>query len=134
MLKSVFTMAVIAAVGLSSTACTMSERKITEYGVGGAALGALAGAALDGGKLGAVTTGAAVGAIAGTVTGVAAVQRKNQKKMVQQQVIQQSGLCTYRDGKGYVYKAPCTHQTPHQIPQLCTYTDQRGQRYQAPCH
>ncbi|OPB32256.1 glycine zipper domain-containing protein [Bartonella sp. AR 15-3] len=130
MLKLVLTMAVITVVGLSSTACTVSERKISEYGVGGAALGALAGSAIGGGTLGSVTTGAAVGAIAGTVTGAAAVQKKNQKKMLHQRVIQQSSLCTYSDGKGYVYKAPCASQTP----QLCTYTDQRGKRYQAPCH
>ncbi|AQX28480.1 MULTISPECIES: hypothetical protein [unclassified Bartonella] len=124
MLKPILTMAVIAVVGLSSTACTVSERKITEYGVGGAALGALAGSAIGGGTVGAAATGAAVGAIAGTVTGVSAVQRKNQKK-----VIQQSTLCTYSDGKGGVYKAPC----PSQEPQLCTYTDKRGKLYQAPC-
>ncbi|MEL6089489.1 glycine zipper domain-containing protein [Bartonella schoenbuchensis] len=121
MLKSILTMTVVAIVGLSSVACTTTEQTVAGYGVGGAALGALAGTAISGSSSGAVP-GAAIGAIAGTVTGAAAAQKK-------QKTPQQVPLCTYRDVRGQLYQAPC----PQPVPQLCTYRDARGQLYQAPC-
>ncbi|AFR26809.1 hypothetical protein [Bartonella quintana] len=127
MLKSILKVVVVSAIGLSSVACSVNDQRVARYGVGGAAIGALAGTAIAGSTPGAALTGAAVGAIAGTVTGAAA----NQKRQQSQVMMQQSTLCTYRDHKGRVYQAPCAQKV--QVPQLCTYRDQKGVMYQAPC-
>ncbi|WP_317993902.1 hypothetical protein [Bartonella gliris] len=124
MLKSILKVAVVAAIGLSSAACTVNDQRVARYGVGGAALGALAGTAIAGSTPGAALTGAAFGAIAGTVTGEAINQKRHPQAM------QQSQLCTYRGHKGRLYHAPCRHKV---TPQLCTYRDGRGALYQAPC-
>ncbi|WP_455480600.1 hypothetical protein V3564_05620 [Bartonella sp. B12(2025)] len=128
MLKSILKVAVVSAVGLSSVACSVNDQRVARYGVGGAALGALAGTAIAGGSPEAALTGAAVGAVAGSVTGVAVNQKKQQKKIA----AQHSSLCTYRTRSGRIYQAPCTQKM--RTPQLCTYRDGRGVMYQAPCH
>lgn len=128
MLKSILKVAVVSALGLSTVACTTTDERVTRYGVGGAAIGALAGTAIAGSTPGAALTGAAVGALAGTVTGEAVNQRKQQKKMA----AQQARVCTYRSSKGRIYQAPCAPSVP--VQQLCTYRDGRGVLYQAPCH
>ncbi|VEJ44459.1 hypothetical protein [Bartonella vinsonii] len=133
MLKSILKVAVVSAIGLSTVACTTTDERVARYGVGGAAIGALAGTAIAGSTPEAALTGAAFGALAGTVTGVAANQRKQQRQMA----IQQSTLCAYRDYRGHVYQAPCTQRvrTPHKshTPRLCVYHDGRGVMYKAPC-
>ncbi|EEP63002.1 lipoprotein [Brucella abortus str. 2308 A] len=63
------------------------------YGVGGAALGALAGGAIGGNGRGALT-GAAIGAVAGTLLGAAQTRNGTQ-------------YCRYRDPYGRIYEAPC---------------------------
>ncbi|EJF74741.1 hypothetical protein HWV54_03245 [Bartonella alsatica] len=127
MLKSILKVAAVSAIGLSTVACSVSDQRVARYGVGGAAIGALAGTAIAGSTPGAALTGAAVGALAGTITGAAVNQKKQQKQVV----AQQSTLCTYRGRKGRIYQAPCAQRM--QTPQLCTYRDARGMMYQAPC-
>jgi len=83
----------VAAMGLAVAACTANEKRTAGYGIGGAALGALAGGALSGKGRGAVA-GAAIGAAAGTVVG--ASQSRNGTK-----------YCNYRDAYGRMYQAPC---------------------------
>ncbi|AGF75031.1 putative membrane protein [Bartonella australis AUST/NH1] len=129
MLKPILTMAVVSIVGLSSVACTTSQEKVAHYGVGGAALGALAGTAIAGGGSG-TTAGATVGALVGTMAGVAEVQKKRNKREVYA-APNYPQLCTYRDARGVAYEAPCSQPVKH--PQLCTYRDARGVTYEAPC-
>lgn len=93
MLKRLTTVSFIAALSVASVACTQSEQRTAGYGVGGAALGALAGGAIGGNGRGALT-GAAIGAAAGTVVGVATTRNGVQ-------------YCNYRDTRGRVYQAPC---------------------------
>ncbi|KEC56469.1 glycine zipper domain-containing protein [Bartonella koehlerae] len=127
MLKSILKVAVISVIGLSTVACTLNEQRVARYGVGGAAIGALAGTAIGGGTPEAALAGAAVGALAGSVTG-AAVNQQRQKKQI---VVSRPEMCTYRNRKGQIYQAPCAQKV--QTPQLCTYRDRRGIMYQAPC-
>ncbi|AGF76442.1 membrane protein [Bartonella vinsonii] len=133
MLKSILKVAVVSAIGLSTVACTTTDERVARYGVGGAAIGALAGTAIAGSTPEAALTGAAFGALAGTVTGVAANQRKQQRQMA----AYQSTLCAYRDYRGQVYQAPCPQRarTPHKAhsPRLCVYHDGKGVMYKAPC-
>lgn len=93
-MKSRFAM--IAAVGLlafATTACTTNERRTAGYGVGGAAIGALAGGAIGGNGRGALT-GAAIGAVAGTLVGAATTRNGVE-------------YCRFRDAHGRVFEAPC---------------------------
>ncbi|MBX4335855.1 hypothetical protein [Bartonella raoultii] len=129
MLKSILKVAVVSAVGFSSVACTTDDQRVARYGVGGAALGALAGTVIGGSSSGAALTGAAVGALAGTVTGAAANQRRQQRQVIVQPAPVQ--LCTYRSRSGRAYRAPCSR--PVHTPKLCTYRDGRGVMYKAPC-
>jgi len=75
------------------TGCTTNERRTAGYGVGGAAIGALAGGAIGGSGRGALA-GAAIGAVAGTLIGVAKTRNGVQ-------------YCHYRDRNGRTYEAPC---------------------------
>ncbi|MBB4075731.1 outer membrane lipoprotein SlyB [Bartonella fuyuanensis] len=124
MLKSIFKVAVVLVIGFSSVACTTNDERVARYGIGGAAIGALAGTAIAGTTPGAALTGAALGAFAGTVTGAAANQKRQQK--------QESQLCMYRGRRGSIYQAPCV-QRIQQVQELCTYRNARGVMYQAPC-
>ncbi|WP_455481849.1 hypothetical protein V4P56_05195 [Bartonella sp. B35(2025)] len=126
MLQSILRVAVVSAIGISTVACSVSEQRVAGYGLGGAALGALAGTALIGGAAEAALAGATVGAIAGTVTGVAANQKKQPNI-----IVQQPPLCTYHGRGGQVYQAPCPQKK--QVPKLCTYRDEKGVMYRAPC-
>lgn len=85
--------AVTAVLAFSTAACTTGEQRTAGYGVGGAALGALAGGAIGGNGRGALT-GAAIGAVGGTLLGAA--QSRNSVQ-----------YCRYRDNYGRVYEAPC---------------------------
>ncbi|HWD12441.1 glycine zipper 2TM domain-containing protein [Pseudochrobactrum algeriensis] len=85
--------AVTAVLAFSTVACTTGEQRTAGYGVGGAALGALAGGAIGGNGRGALT-GAAIGAVAGTLLGAAQTRNGVQ-------------YCRYRDNYGRVYEAPC---------------------------
>ncbi|WP_273756568.1 glycine zipper domain-containing protein [Bartonella sp. MM73XJBT] len=134
MLKSFLKVAVISAIGLSTVACTTNDQRVARYGVGGAAIGALAGTAIAGSTPGAALTGAAFGAIAGTVTGAAVNQKREQRREGQIVIHPSTAMCTYRGHKGHYYKAPCAQKMHTQkIPQLCTYRDGRGVMYKAPC-
>lgn len=134
MLKSFLKVAVVSAIGLSTVACTTNDQRVARYGVGGAAIGALAGTAIAGSTPGAALTGAAFGAIAGTVTGAAVNQQKQQRQEGQIVIHQSTAMCTYRGHKGHYYKAPCAQRVhKKQTPQLCTYRDGRGVMYKAPC-
>lgn len=85
--------AIIGVAALSMTACTTSEQRTAGYGVGGAALGALAGGAITGSGRGALA-GAAIGGVAGTLVGAAQTRNGVQ-------------YCRYRDPHGRIYEAPC---------------------------
>ncbi|MBX8801271.1 MULTISPECIES: glycine zipper domain-containing protein [Pseudochrobactrum] len=85
--------AVTAVLAFSTVACTTGEQRTAGYGVGGAAIGALAGGAIGGNGRGALT-GAAIGAVAGTLLGAAQTRNGVQ-------------YCRYRDNYGRVYEAPC---------------------------
>lgn len=66
-MKSRLTMIAVAGVlAFSTAACTTNEQRTAGYGVGGAALGALAGGAIGGNGRGALA-GAAIGGVAGTL-------------------------------------------------------------------
>ncbi|WP_019222858.1 DUF1269 domain-containing protein [Bartonella rattaustraliani] len=133
MLKSILKIAVVSALGLSAVACSTTDQRVARYGMGGAAIGALAGTAIGGHSAGAALTGAAFGALAGTVTGEA-VNQKRQKKIEAQMAAQEAQLCTYRSRRGRVYQAPCAQRVIQRpIQQLCTYRGQYGALYQAPC-
>lgn len=93
MLKKIMVFSFVSAMAVASTACTQSEQRTAGYGVGGAALGALAGGAIGGNGRGALT-GAAIGAAAGTLVGVATTRNGTR-------------YCNYRDNAGRIYEAPC---------------------------
>lgn len=93
MMKRISVIAVAAVMGLATAACTSNEKRTAGYGIGGAALGALAGGAIGGSGRGALA-GAAIGGAAGTVVGAA--QTRNGTK-----------YCNYRDAYGRIYQAPC---------------------------
>ncbi|AQS41018.1 MAG: Hypothetical protein BHV28_02960 [Candidatus Tokpelaia hoelldobleri] len=93
-MKRICVIAAVAVMGLTTVACTQQEQRTAGYGVGGAALGALAGSAISGNKGHGALAGAAIGAAAGTVVGVA--QTRNGVK-----------YCNYRDRQGRMYQAPC---------------------------
>jgi len=95
MMKRICVIAAVAAMGLSTVACTQQEQRTAGYGVGGAALGALAGAAISGNKGHGALAGAAIGGAAGTVVGVAQTRKGGVK------------YCNYRDRQGRMYQAPC---------------------------
>jgi uncharacterized protein YcfJ len=93
-MKTAFLSALMTSViALTLTACTTDERRTAGYGVGGAAVGALAGGAIGGNARGALT-GAAIGAAAGTLVGVAQTRNGVQ-------------YCRYRDHNGRVFEARC---------------------------
>ncbi|MBV2144765.1 hypothetical protein KUG47_14795 [Falsochrobactrum sp. TDYN1] len=85
--------AIVGVFAFSMAACTTSEKRTAGYGVGGAALGALAGGAITGSGRGALA-GAAIGGVAGTLVGAA--QSRNGVE-----------YCRYRDNYGRIYEAPC---------------------------
>ena len=93
MLKRISMIAMVSAFGFAMVACTPNEQRTAGYGVGGAALGALAGGAIQGHGKGALA-GAAIGAAAGTVVGAATTRNGVQ-------------YCNYRDPYGRMYQAPC---------------------------
>ncbi|GGB03173.1 membrane protein [Brucella endophytica] len=76
---------------LSTAACTTADQRTAGYGVGGAALGALAGGAIGGNTRGALA-GAAIGGLAGTLIGASQSRQ---------------GYCRYRDQYGRVYEDRC---------------------------
>lgn len=93
-MKSRLSIIVVTAVlALSTAACTSNEQRTAGYGVGGAAIGALAGGAIGGNGRGALT-GAAIGAVAGTLLGAAQTRNGVQ-------------YCRFRDNNGRVFEAPC---------------------------
>ncbi|WP_336293910.1 hypothetical protein [Bartonella sp. CB169] len=128
MLKSILKVAIVSVIGLSSVACSVNDERVARYGVGGAALGALAGTAIAGSTPEAAIAGAAVGAVAGSVTGAAVNQKRQKRQMATQPAL----LCTYRTREGRIYQVPCAQRV--QTPKLCVYRDKRGVVYQAPCH
>lgn len=141
-------MTAISAVGLSLIACSASQQKTAEYGLGGAALGAVAGAAVSGGDGNAARRGAAIGAVAGAsvanqppvAPGVVAqypgavAQYPGVSGAYQggNAVVVHQPLCTYQDRRGRLYQAPCPQMI--QRPRLCIFTDVTGALYQAPCN
>jgi len=96
MIKKMSVLAVIAVFGVGTVACTSSDQRVAGYGGSGAVLGALTGAAVSGrGHRGRnAVRGAAIGAVAGTLLGVATTRNGVQ-------------YCSYRDGYGRIYEAPC---------------------------
>jgi uncharacterized protein YcfJ len=85
MRKSIFALATIAALA----GCTNAEKGAVIGGVGGAAVGTLAG----GNDVRNAIVGGAVGAVAGTLIGAAADRQ---------------GYCRYRDQHGRIYEARCS--------------------------
>ena len=95
MLKSLSTIAVAGLLAFSVAGCTTSDQRVAGYGIGGAALGALAGGAIDGGK--GALAGAAIGGAGGALVGAATNPRPS------------SGYCTYQNRYGERYRAPCRY-------------------------
>jgi len=95
MMKRLSALAVVAAMGFSTAACTQNEKRYAEWGGGGAAVGAVAGQ-LIGHSTEATLIGAAVGGAGGSLI----AHEKNKKH--------NSRKCNYRDSRGRVYQAPCT--------------------------
>lgn len=92
MLKSLSTVAVAALLALSVAGCSQTEQRTAGYGVGGAALGALAGGAIGGGR--GALAGAAIGGASGVVVGAATADNGRR-------------YCTYENRYGERYRAPC---------------------------
>lgn len=92
-MKKFLAVTISCALAFSLVACTSTEKNVAGWGAGGAAVGALGGAAFGRGS-GAVLAGAALGAVAGSLIGYA--RTKNGVR-----------YCNYRDGKGRVYEARC---------------------------
>ncbi|URR94783.1 hypothetical protein NBW16_03930 [Brucella abortus] len=93
-MKSRLTMIAVAGLlAFSTAACTTNEQRTAGYGVGGAALGALAGGAIGGNGRGALT-GCCDRCGAGTLLGAAQTRNGTQ-------------YCRYRDPYGRIYEAPC---------------------------
>ena len=92
MLKSLLTIAVAGLLALSVAGCTTADQRVAGYGVGGAALGALAGGAINGGK--GALAGAAIGGAGGALVGAATNNSSG-------------GYCTYQNRYGERYRAPC---------------------------
>ncbi|MGH6861720.1 MAG: hypothetical protein ACRECY_15820 [Phyllobacterium sp.] len=93
MLKSLSTVAVAALLALSVAGCTTNEKRTAGYGVGGAALGALAGGAIGGGR--GALAGAAIGGTGGVLVGAATADNNGRR------------YCTYENRYGERYRAPC---------------------------
>lgn len=103
MIKGISTFALIAAIGLSTAACTKNEKRYAAWGGGGAAAGALVGQAL-GHSTKATMIGAALGGTAGSVV----AHEENKKYRGNNHHRSNSGKqCTYRNKQGRAYKAPC---------------------------
>lgn len=105
MKSRLFMSAGIALLALATTACTTAEQRTAGYGVGGAALGGLAGAAIGGNSRSALA-GAAIGGVGGTLVGAANSQNAQPTA---------SGpspyqYCNYTDPYGRPYQAPCGYQ------------------------
>ncbi|MEK1891362.1 MAG: hypothetical protein AAAB35_28145 [Phyllobacterium sp.] len=92
MLKSLSTIAVAGLLAFSAAGCTTADQRVAGYGVGGAALGALAGGAINGGK--GALAGAAIGGAGGALVGAATNNNSNR-------------YCTYENRYGQRYQAPC---------------------------
>ncbi|MGN8020676.1 hypothetical protein ACTJJ7_08140 [Phyllobacterium sp. 22229] len=95
MLKSLSTVAVAALLAFSVAGCTTSEQRTAGYGVGGAALGALAGGAIGGGR--GALAGAAIGGVGGVAVGAATANNDGGGRR----------YCTYENRYGERYRAPC---------------------------
>lgn len=96
MLKRISVFALVSVMGLSLAACSANEQRTAGYGTGGAALGALAGAALNKHDRGrGALAGAAIGGIGGTAVGAMTSKRNGVQ------------YCNYRDNSGRTYEAPC---------------------------
>ncbi|MDR6631503.1 uncharacterized protein YcfJ [Phyllobacterium sp. 1468] len=93
MLKSLSTIAVAGLLALSVAGCTTSDQRVAGYGLGGAAIGALAGGAINGGK--GALAGAAIGGAGGALVGAATNNNNG------------SRYCTYENRYGERYRAPC---------------------------
>lgn len=92
-MKKLCSLFIVLMFAFSTVACTQNEKTVAKWGAGGAALGALGGAAFGhGGK--AVAAGAAIGAVAGGLIGYS--RTKNHVR-----------YCHYRDNNGKVYEARC---------------------------
>lgn len=94
MLKSLSTIAIAGLLALSVAGCTTSDQRVAGYGVGGAALGALAGGAITGSGRGALA-GAAIGGAGGALVGAATNNNSGGR------------YCTYENRYGERYRAPC---------------------------
>jgi len=97
MIKRISALAVVAALALSTAACTSNEKRYAAWGGGGAAVGALAGQAI-----GHDTKGTLIGAAVGAGAGSLIAHHKNKKAN------HKSKNCTYTDSQGRAYTAPCT--------------------------
>ncbi|MHC5306325.1 hypothetical protein [Bartonella sp. LJL80] len=92
-MKRLCSLLTVSALAFATVACTQTEKEVTKWGVGGAAVGALGGAVLgNGGR--AVMAGAAVGALAGGLIGY--IRTKDGVR-----------YCQYRDRNGRLYEARC---------------------------
>lgn len=94
-MKRVLVLSVTIAMAFTAAACTQDDKRMAGYGVGGAALGALAGGAIGKGR-GALAGGAIGGAI-GTYIGYKRTQNGVR-------------YCQYRDRRGRVYEARCHYR------------------------
>lgn len=92
-MKKLCSLLIVSVFAFSTVACTQTEKEVSKWGAGGAAVGALGGAAFGhGGR--AVAAGAAIGAVAGGLIGYS--RTKNNVR-----------YCHYRDSNGRVFEARC---------------------------
>lgn len=133
MKKKLMTIGIIAALAASASACTQTEQRTAGYGVGGAALGALAGGALSGGR--GALTGAALGGAAGTVIGTATT--RNQSRVVYgdyddsgRRIVQHRRVLVRPAGAVATMKVT---QTTTPTVRYCEQKDAYGETYRAPC-
>lgn len=94
MKKELTMFSLIIGLAAGTTACTQTEKQAANYGVGGAALGAITGGVLGGS--GGAFTGAVAGGAAGTVIGSTLARNDSSNR-----------LCTYRDSKNRTFQAAC---------------------------
>lgn len=97
MMKRISALGLVAALALSTAACTDNQKNYAAWGGGGAAAGALAGQLIGGS-----TEGTLIGAAIGGAGGSLIAHEKNKKRNHSKKE------CNYRNSKGEVYRAPCT--------------------------
>ena len=114
MLKHFSVIAVIAALGLGSTACTQTEQRTAGYGASGAALGALAGGAIRGTSRAAMGMAALGATVGGLIANVGPHGKKQQTdRYGRPRDVVYKRVCYYKHGRRYCEKRVIEHVVHH---------------------